>query len=319
MAKLTEDQAVALLPDARKNAPRPEGLVYLMIAPPKWGKTTTFCDVPNALLLAFERGYQFQSCPTIFIDCWEDPKFVPYTDEEGVNHMTMRQAMEVLTATDKFDFIIIDTADMAAKKCSDYFLGKNGWSHPQDGGDFGKGYDIVQNAPFRTMIGAIMGTGRGVAFITHSEVKTAAFAKGAKAKRETSLPGGIHKFLHSQADVIMHGSFGKKTEEGYRERVIQTEGDEETLAGSRCKTVNIPPKFIVEPSRPWLQWCKFFTDPKAADVATKAFSKVEEEEEDDEPETISKDDSATQLSDQRKQPAKVDSADTTKPQTKKKA
>jgi hypothetical protein len=116
----------------------------------------------------------------------------------------------------------------------------------------------------------------------------------------------------------MHGSFGKKTEEGYRERVIQTEGDEETLAGSRCKTVNIPPKFIVEPSRPWLQWCKFFTDPKAADAATKAFSRVEEEEDDDE-ETISKDDSATQLSDQRKQPAKVDSADTNKPQTKKKA
>ena len=267
--KLTEQEALDLLPDPRSSKPRPEGLVYLVVAPPKWGKTTTFCAVPNALLIAFERGFQFQTCPTIFVDCWDAKGFEPYTDDDGVNHLTMKMVMEVLQATKKFDFVIFDTADMAAKKCVDYYLNKHGWQHAQDGGDFGKGYDIVQNAPFRQMIGAIMATGRGIALITHSEVKTTAFKKGEKSKRETSLPGGVHKFLHTQADVIMHGSFGVKQKGNkYRDRIVQTEGDEETLAGNRTRELNIPARFILDPERPWEQWCSFFTDPAAGDVAT---------------------------------------------------
>lgn len=269
MAKLTKAEAEELLPDPRKSKPRPEGLVYLVIAPPKWGKTTTFSAVPDALLIAFERGYQFQTIPTIFVDAWDAKNFEAYTDDDGVNHLTMKQVMEVLTTTDKFKFVIFDTADMAAKKCTDYHLQKHGWQHAQDGGDFGKGYDIVQNAPFRQMIGAIMSTGRGIALITHSEVKTTEFKKGAKSKRETSLPGGVHKFLHTQADVIMHGSFGVKQKGNrYRDRIVQTEGDEETLAGNRTRELNIPPRFILDPADPWGQWCRFFRDSNAADVAT---------------------------------------------------
>jgi hypothetical protein len=200
----------------------------------------------------------------------------------------MEQVMEALTATEKFDFIIFDTADMAARKCVDYHLHKNGWQHAQDGGDYGKGYDIVQNTPFRHMIGAIMATGRGIGFITHSEIKTTAFAKGNKSKKETSLPGGIHKFLHTQADIMWHGGFGVRQKGNrYRDRIVQTEGDEETLAGNRTKNVNIPPRFILDPADPWGQWCSFFTDPTAADKATSdllASKSKREKDDEDEPE-----------------------------------
>lgn len=269
------EQLEELLPTtARQAKTNPKKLVYLAIAPPKWGKTTFFCDVPDALLVAFERGFQFQKTPTVFIDKWDDKNFEAFKDEDDVVHMTMKQLEKSLTASDKYQFIIFDTADMAAKKCSDYHLNKYGWQHAQDGGDYGKGYDIVQNAPFRQMIGSIMSTGRGIALITHSEIKTTDFKKGKQSKKETSLPGGVHKFLHTQADIIFHGSFGVRQKGNqYRDRIWQTEGDEETLAGNRTRDLSLPVRYIVDPERPWAQWEQFFNDPTAAIEAETALAR----------------------------------------------
>lgn len=254
----------------RKAGHNPLSLVYLGISEPKWGKTTFFCDFPGAVLLAFERGFQFQQCPTIFIDKWHDNKFEPYIDDDGVMHMTMTQCTKTLVASDKYKFVVYDTADMASKKCSDHYLAKYGWQHAQDGGDFGRGYDIVQNTPFRQSIGAIMATGRGIAFTTHSQVNEPKAGKSGKvfAKKETTLPGGIYKFLHTQADIILHGSFGKRQPGNkYRDRIWQTENDEEVLAGNRAKGLYLPSKYIVDPEKPYEQWAEFFVNPQAAEDA----------------------------------------------------
>lgn len=240
----------------------PINLVYLAVAPPKFGKTTFFCDAPEGLLIAFERGFQFQKTPTVFIDCWDAKNFEPYTDEDDVLHMTMKQLQKTLEASDKYRFLTFDTADMAAKKCSDYFLTKHNWQHAQDGGEYGRGYDIVQNTPFRQMVGALMATGRGIAFTTHQQINVTDFKKGKKALKETTLPGGVFKFLHSQADIIFNGSYGiKQKGNKYRDRIWQTEGDEETLAGNRTRDLYLPSKYIIDPEKPWKQWEGFFTDP----------------------------------------------------------
>ena len=269
----------------RKAIPNPLSLTYLAIGVPKWGKTTFFCDAPDALLIAFERGFQFQQCPTVFIEKWLDSKFEPYTDDDGIVHMTMGQLRKSLMASDKYKFLIFDTADMAAKKCSDYHLQKHNWQHAQDGGDFGRGYDIVQNTPFRQLVGDLMGTGRGIAFITHQQVNSTDMQKGKKAMKETTLPGGVYKFLHTQADIIMHASFGsKRPGNKYRDRIWQTEGDEETLAGSRCRDLYLPSRYVVDPERPWAEWAEFFTNPDLAAEADLGLvgSKAKPEEGDDE-------------------------------------
>ena len=254
----------------RKTIVDPAALVYLGIAVPKWGKTTFFCDVPDSLLIAFERGFQFQQTPTVFIDMWHDStgKFEPYKDDAGIIHTTMTLLKKVLVNSDKYKFLILDTADMAAKKCTDYYLEKYRWQHVQDGGDYGRGYDIAQNTPFRQMVGALMGTGRGMAFTTHQAVNSTDMKKGKKVLKETTLPGGIYKFLHTQADVILHGSFGVRQKGNtYRDRIWQTEGDEETLAGNRARSLHLPQKYIVDPERPWAQWAEFFTNPELAQIA----------------------------------------------------
>lgn len=275
MAKsFTTEDANALLPQVKsESVPDPGSLVYLLIGPPKFGKTTFFCDVPDALLLAFERGASFQKAFKINIKGWDGDNAVD-EDEAGEKFMTMATVSALLEKSDRFPFIIFDTADMAAKMCSDYYCKKNNWQHVSEGGDYGKGYDLGQNTPFRQMVGTIMRTGRGIGFITHSSINTTKFKGGDKVKKETTLPGGIFKFIHTQADVILHGSFGLRQKGAkHHDRILQTAGDDETLAGSRC-SVSIPSRYVVDSTRPWEQWVEFFNDPKAAERAEKAYEKA---------------------------------------------
>lgn len=271
---LTTEEANALLPSrATIEKPDPAKLNYFCIAPPKWGKTTFFCAIPDALLLAFEQGHAFQKAHKMVIDAWD--KKIAEGDSaiweeagadgegNGIFHGTMTKVVEVLEASDRFSFIIMDTADMAAKMCLDYYLRKHGWTHAQDGGDYGKGHDIAQNTPFRQMVGRLMRTGRGIAFITHTQVNKTDLG----SKKETTLPGGVFKFLHTQADVIMHGRFGVRQKgKRYHDRIIKTQGDEHVLAGNRMKDVVVPNEYVMDSEDPWGQWCGFFTDPNT--VAT---------------------------------------------------
>lgn len=268
---LTTAEANASLPQqATIEAPDPAKLNYLVIAPPKFGKTTFLCSIPDALLMAFEQGHAFQRAYKLVIDSWDkkvtEENPAVWQEEEsadgtpGLIHATMVKAVEILEASDRFSFVIIDTVDMAAKMCLDYFLKKYGWAHAKEGGDYGVGHDIAQNTPFRQMVGRIMRTGRGVGFITHSEVKK----NELQAKKETTLPNGVYKFLHTQADIIMHGTFGiKRKGYRYRDRVFQIEGDEETLAGNRVRNLQLPAKYVVDPEDPWSQWTTFFVDSTA--------------------------------------------------------
>lgn len=286
------EEMEGLLPTkSRKTVANPLSLIYLAISVPKFGKTTFFCDFPDTLLIAFERGFQFQKTPTVFIDKWRDPKFEPYTDDDDIVHMTMTQLAETLEASDKYKFLVFDTADMAAKKCSDYYLDKHRVSHANDLGDYGRGYDIVQNTPFRQMVGKLMATGRGIAFTTHQQINEAKLGKNTQAvgKKETTLPGGIYKFLHTQADIILHGSFGKKQPGNkHRDRIWQTEGDEEVLAGNRARDLYLPSKYIIDPANPYQQFAEFFTNPEASAEADLGNIRNASEEEAEKPRKVLK-------------------------------
>lgn len=268
------EAAEALLPTGNREVTvDPIDLVYLTIAPPKWGKSTFAGSIPDSVIVAFERGFHFQKTPVIYITKWREknpPE--PWVDKSGVVHMNMDQFVELMEASDKYRHLIFDTANMASKKCTDYVCMLNGWKHPTDGGDYGKGWDLAQNTPFRQIIAALMATGRGMTFITHSAVNTQNFASGPQSKRETTLPKGIFEFLQTQADVIFHGSYGGKRDGNkYRDRIFRTEGDEETLAGNRMKDIIIPEQYIVDPEDPWGQWASFFEDQDAATAAIEQF------------------------------------------------
>lgn len=265
MNKKTADQ---FLPSEPTQAQLdPARLIWLLIANPKWGKTRFFMSNPDALLIAFEEGHKFQRGHKIVIDEWDNRRHKAWQDEEGVNHMTFMKAIEVLESTDKFKMVIIDTADMAAKFCLDHFTTLKKVEHASDIGEYGRGWDVALNTPFRRAIMRIAKTGRGIAFITHTRNEILRFSTGEKAKKECTLPTGVRRLCESQADVIMHGELGKKLEgERLRSRILVCEGDMDTLAGNRSGAM-LPSRYIVRPTGQWAQLCKFFTDPEAADKA----------------------------------------------------
>ena len=173
--------ANSMLPPARHSSKaRPEALCYTVMAEPKFGKTTWGCAFPDSLLLAFEQGHAFIDAFKMVIDCWDynmphNKKPSVYEDAEGLYHASAVQVKEIIENSDRFKTVIVDTADMAAKLCLDFHLKKHNLMHQQDW-DFGKGGDVCLNTPFRQLFNAILKSGRGVIFITHSDTTDSRFA-----------------------------------------------------------------------------------------------------------------------------------------------
>jgi hypothetical protein len=267
--------ANSLLPEKPSKAPiDARRLKYLTIGPPKWGKTTLGCDVEDSLLLATEEGHMFHETHKIIIDSWYSRDGVGVDDDKNT-HLSMTEAVEAICASNRFQFIVIDTADMAAKMCLDYHYKKLGVQHAEDAGTYGKGWDLCLNRPFREQISLLMKSGRGIMFITHTNLVTRKVGGVETQRWETTLPSNVQKFLHTQADVIMHGSFGKlRPGHTERDRIISMDGTNEILAGSRIRSIHFPKRYIVDSDKPWEQWASFFTDPKAADKAEQDYLKA---------------------------------------------
>lgn len=268
---------MSFLPTAKHSAKAdPIALTYTLIAEPKFGKTSWACAPDDSLLLAFEQGHAFIEAHKVVIDAWdynvpESKKQQPWTEgENNLVHMTLMQAVDQICESDRFPIVVVDTADMAGKMCLDYNLKKHGLMHPQDW-EFGKGHDLCLNTPFRQTFGRILKSGRGVIFITHSNTTDSRFAGATKSRKESTLPGGMAKFIIPQSDVILHGKFGPRDPNTKRRtRIFQTEGSDEILAGARGvgQQYNLPTKFIIDQEHSWEQWCEFFTDPEAASRET---------------------------------------------------
>lgn len=216
-------------------------LNWLAIAPPGFGKTETFALFPDSLMLACEGGHKFIVGHKLLIDEWEgkgDQK-----DDDGNIHVSFREAVKRIGQSTRFKFIVIDTLDALIKKCIDHHVSKANQQHLADLGDYGKGFDLGQNDPIRRMLNEIINTGRGVGLITHQQVNTNNFSKGAKSKKETSLPNGIHKIIFPQMDIVIHGEYGGIREKNqYRDRIWRSVGNEDMLAKNRGGI--LPPAFI---------------------------------------------------------------------------
>ena len=265
----------------------PRRLTYLMLAPPKFGKTTFFSGCPNSLLLAFEAGYASAECPVICITSWDRPykekKEGWGEDESGVVYASATEVLEELEKECPYDLLIIDTLDMLVKMSSDYHCAAAKVEHPSDGGDYGRGYDLLQTTPVRRYYNRLTRLGAGVAGITHTRERSEKDKFGQERfRRETTLPSAIQTFVHTQSDCIMHGFFGRRRKgQSDRDRYIYMDGTDEILAGSRIRQVHLPSKYVVAaPTRenialPWEQWESFFTDnPAAGENAEKQFLRL---------------------------------------------
>ena len=140
-----------------------KGYSVLLYGAPKTGKTTVSSQFPNALLCAFEKGYN--ALPGIFaqpINSWGDFKKV------------ITQLKDPAVA-ERFSTIVVDTGDIAYDYCSRYVCSResSGDKVYETLGDlpYGKGYALAQ-AEYDEQFRKILQMNYGLVIISHSKDKT---------------------------------------------------------------------------------------------------------------------------------------------------
>ncbi len=142
----------------------------------KTGKTTIASKFPNALLLAFEKGYNaLAGVRPQPINSWAEFKKV------------LRQLKDP-RAKEMYETIVLDTADIAYDYCTKYICDN---AIRSDGGygvdsisdiPFGKGYGLVEKE-FDTALRSIVQMDYGLVIISHSTDKTFTNESGVQYNR----------------------------------------------------------------------------------------------------------------------------------------
>ncbi len=188
---------------------------------PKSGKTTIASKFPNALLLAFEKGYNaLAGVMAQPINTWAE-------------FIKVQRQLKDEKVKEKFETIIIDTADIAYSYCEKYVCSNEGVDTIGDI-PFGKGYGLVANE-FDEKLRSIVQLGYGIVLISHATDKTFKDEGGVEYNKIVpTLDKRSNNIVARMADII-----------GYSRSVTDDEGNDKTLlfmrgtqrfeAGSRFK------------------------------------------------------------------------------------
>ena len=136
-----------------------KGKYILLYGKPKVGKTTLATQMPGALLLAFERGYN--AIPGIIaqdVNTWGEMKQI-------FRELKKPEVQEV------YKTIIVDTVDIAADLCQKYICNQLGIDNMGDGG-WGTNSWSKYKKEFEDVFRGLTMMGYAVVFISHSKTGT---------------------------------------------------------------------------------------------------------------------------------------------------
>lgn len=194
---------------------------------PKSGKTTTAAHFPEALLLAFEKGYN--AIPGIIaqpINKWAEFK------------QTLRE-LEKKEVKEKFSTIVIDTVDIAYDYCTKYICdnakrpdGSFGVDSISDIG-YGKGYGMVSQE-FDDSLRKIVQMDYGLVLISHATDKAFKNESGEEYNQIVpTLDKRGTNIVSRMADIIGYSRV-VTTDEGDKTMLFMR-GTNRYMAGSRFK------------------------------------------------------------------------------------
>ena len=197
-----------------------KGKYVLLYGKPKSGKTTAACSFPDAVLLAFEKGYNAIGNAYPFdINKWSDFK------------LALRD-LEDTRSKERFKTVIIDTVSICWEMCEKYICQQNG---VQKIGDvpWGGGYTACKKE-FETSIRRITQLGYGVVLIAHSASRVEKTADGSDIEIiSPDLPKRAAEVCNGIVDII--GYIGNEWVNGERKRWLYTRETPTLFAGSRFK------------------------------------------------------------------------------------
>ena len=192
------------------------GYITYIYGAPKTGKTTLATQMPNAILLAFEKGYN--ALPGVIaqdITSWGEMK------------QTFRELKKPEVKA-KFQSVIVDTIDIAAEMCQRYICSQNGITALGELG-FGKGWTAFKEE-FSQVFRGLTQLGYAVLFIGHD--KEVLDDNGNKTIRP-ALTNSTRTIICGMSDIIGYAHQDKD----YKESSVLTLrcADDSIECGSRFK------------------------------------------------------------------------------------
>jgi hypothetical protein len=195
---------------------------------PKSGKTTIATKFPRHLLLAFEKGYNaIPGAMAQPINSWAEFKKV------------LKQLPDP-KVKEKFETIIVDTADIAYDLCEKYICAN---AKRSDGGfgvdsigdiPFGKGYTMIAKE-FDESLRNIVQMGYGLVLISHAVDKTFTDETGKEFNQIVPTLGSKPRNIVSRMCDIIGYSRAIQNEDGTTTTKLFMRGTPRYIAGSRFK------------------------------------------------------------------------------------
>lgn len=202
------------------------GYSVLMYGTPKSGKTTTASKFPDALLVAFEKGYSA----------------IPNVKAAPVNSWNeFRQLLKQLEkdeAKAMYSTIVIDTADIAYDYCVKYICAKasDAKNDYENIGDipYGKGYKMAETE-FDECLRKILQMDYGLVLISHATDKTFTDTNGNEYNQIVpTLDNRARKICERTCDIIGY-THSEYNAEGGTTTFMEMRGTPRYVAGSRFK------------------------------------------------------------------------------------
>lgn len=196
------------------------GKYVLLYGKPKSGKTTAATSFPNALLCAFEKGYNaIGGVRAVDITTWSDFKQV------------LRQ-LDKPEAKQMYETIIIDTITIAWDLCEQFICAQNSVQKIADI-PWGGGYSAAKKE-FESSLRKITQMGYGVVLIAHSTSRIEKAADGTELEIiSPDLPKRGAEICNGIVDII--GYIGNEYKDGEYKRWLYTRETPTLFAGSRFK------------------------------------------------------------------------------------
>ena len=202
------------------------GYSVMLYGTPKSGKTTTASKFPNALLVAFEKGYSA----------------IPDVIAAPINSWTeFRQLLKQLEkdeAKATYSTIVIDTADIAYDYCVKYICAKasDAKNDYENIGDipYGKGYKMAETE-FDECLRKILQMDYGLVLISHATDKTFTDTNGNEYNQIVpTLDNRARKICERTCDIIGY-THSEYNAEGGTTTYMEMRGTPRYVAGSRFK------------------------------------------------------------------------------------
>ena len=208
-----------------------KGKYILAYGLPKIGKTSLVASFPKSLIFSFEPGTNgLNNIYKVNITSWKDFKL-------AVKQLANDKVKE------KFDFVSIDTVDIAYELCEQYICSTNG---VQSIGDipYGAGWAKLKKE-FSKIFRDIAIAGYGIIFISHAQEKT---LKDAANKEYTRIvpacPSVGANIVNKLVDFIIYiGIEYDGPEDMIGTRYMYFKGNKYVQAGSRFKYIPDKAKF----------------------------------------------------------------------------